>query len=139
MNAGKAKPRARSRSGFTLIEVMVALALVAIGLVALLGLHHQDLQSVIWAQDTSRAAMLAQVIMTGTELTGFPQVGTTSGDFQSLYRGQYPNFRWRKVVEPSEVFPDIRKVTIGVSYGPGFRRRFDLVEYIHGSLPEDQQ
>lgn len=130
--------RGQRVSGFTLLEVMIALAVVAIALVALLGLHHQDLQSVIQTQDRTRAAMLAQGVMTQAELGPFPQVGTTSGDFQSSYPGQYPNFKWEKVVQASGIFPDVRKVTIGVLYGPGFHRRFDLVEFIHGSLPEDQ-
>jgi general secretion pathway protein I len=127
------------KSGFTLLEVMIALAVVAIALLALLSLHHQDLQSVIWAQDMSHAAMLAQTVMTQTELAPFPQLGTTSGDFRSMYREQYPNFRWQKVVQASGMFPDVRKVTVSVLYGPGFHRRFDLVEYLHGSLPEGQQ
>ena len=50
--------------GFTLVEVMVAIAILGIAMLGLLGLHHQSLQSVIRAQDTTRAAMLAQAVMT---------------------------------------------------------------------------
>src|SRR5215469_17657932 len=43
-------------TGFTLIEVMVALAVVAIALVGLLGLQDQTLQSVVRASDMTTAA-----------------------------------------------------------------------------------
>ncbi len=128
-----------SRRGFTLLEVMIALAVLAIALFALLSLDHQDLQSVIRAQDMSRAAMLAQAMMTQVEISPFPEASTRSGDFQSMYRRQYPNFKWRRVIEPSAVFPDIRKVTVTVFYGPRFSRRFDLVEFVHNPIPPEQQ
>lgn len=132
-----ARRGAIGRRGFTLLEVMISLAVLAIALLALLGLDHQDLQSVIRTQDLSRAAMLAQALMTQAELGSIPEVATTTGDFQSMYPRQYPNFRWQRVVEPSAVFPDVREVTIVIFYGPAFRRRFQLVEFFHDpSQPE---
>ena len=127
-----------ARSGFTLLEVMVALAVVAIALLALLSLDHQDLQSVIRAQDLSRASMLAQALMTQVEIGPFPGVATTSGNFQSMYPKQYPGFRWQESVTPSATFPDLRKVTIVVFYGPGFDSRFELVEFMHNPNPPEQ-
>jgi general secretion pathway protein I len=129
----------RTRRGFTLLEVMIALAVLAVAMLALLALDHEDLQSVIRAQDLSRAAMLAQALMTQVEIGPFPQVENSSGDFQRMYPRQYPNFRWRKVVAASGTFPDVRKVTITVLYGPHFGRHFDLVEFVHDpAFPEDQ-
>ena len=52
---------------FTLLEVMVAMAILGIALLGLLGLHHQSMVSVIRAQQTTRAAMLAQAVMTEAE------------------------------------------------------------------------
>jgi len=123
--------RGESSRGFTLIEVMIAVAILSIALVALLALDHQDLQSVIHAQDMSRAAMLSQALMTQVELGGFPDLGTRSGNFQQMYRGKYPNFKWRQVVAKSGTFPDVHKVTITVFYGPHFSGSFDLVEFLH--------
>ncbi len=132
--AGKAARAARA--GFTLIEVLIAIAVLGIALLALLSLEHQDLQSVIRAQEISRAAMLAQALMTQAELERLPPLGTTSGNFDQLYPGQYPNFRWARSVEPSSVFPDLRKVEIHVIYGPHLGRNYAVVEFLHSPLPQ---
>ena len=78
--------------GFTLLEVMVAIAILGTALVSLLSLHHQSMQSVIRAQDMTRASMLAQAVMTEAELERFPDLGRRSGDFQSLFPGQFQDF-----------------------------------------------
>jgi general secretion pathway protein I len=114
-----------ARAGFTLLEVLIAIAVLGIALLALLSLEHQDLQSVIRGQDISRAAMLAQALMTQAETERFPQPGTTS-----------PNFRWTRSVEPSPVFPDLRKVEIHILYGPRLGRDYSVVEFMHNPLPQ---
>lgn len=124
------------RAGFTLLEVMIAVAVLGIALLALLALEHQDLQSVIRGQDISRAAMLAQVLMTQAELERFPALGTTSGNFDQLYSGRYPNFRWTRSVEPSSAFPDLRMVQIQVLYGPRLGRNYSVVEFMHNPAPQ---
>jgi len=137
--APSAKPRKSAfaaRAGFTLLEVLIAIAVLGIALLALLSLEHQDLQSVIRGQEISRAAMLAQSMMTQAELERFPPLGTTSGNFDQMYSGQYPNFRWARSVEPSPNFPDLRKVEIQVLYGPRFGRTYSVVEFMHNPLPQ---
>jgi general secretion pathway protein I len=128
----------RSDSGFTLIEVMIALAIVATALVALLGLQHQSLQSVIRGNDLTHAALLAQKIMSDSELERFPPIGDRVGDFQSFYPNQYPDFRWRRSVEGTSAFPDVRKVTVQILFGPGFHRKFEVVEFLHSPFPQNQ-
>ena len=125
-------------SGFTLLEVMIALAVVAIAMMALLGLHHQSLQSVIHSQDSTKAALLAQDLMSQAELQRFPEVGNRSGDFESLYPGRFKGFRWQQIVEPAAAFPDIRKVKVRIIYGPGMGRTFDLIEFMHNPKPMPQ-
>ncbi len=120
--------------GFTLIEVMVSLAVVAIALIALLGLQHQTMQSVVSASDMTKAALLAQELMTQTETGPFPNVGVTSGNFESLHPRRYPHFRWERRVEPSAVFFDIRKVRIIIHYGPRMSRSFELTEMLRNPM-----
>ncbi len=123
--------------GFTLLEVMVAIAILGTALVSLLSLHHQSMQSVIRAQDMTRASMLAQAVMTEAELERFPDLGTSRGDFQSSFPGQFQDFRWERIVEASANFPDVREVKIFVRYGPGQSRSFALVEFLHSPVPPD--
>ncbi len=124
-------------AGFTLLEVMVAIAILGTALVGLLGLHHQSLQSVIRAQDMTRASMLAQAVMTEAELERFPDLGKTSGDFQTSFPGQFQDFRWERIVQASSNFPDVREVKIFVRYGPNLGQSFALVEFLHSPIPPD--
>lgn len=121
-------------AGFTLIEVMVALAVVAIALVGLLGLQHTTLQSVVRASEITKAALLAQELMTQAETGQFPAVGVTTGTFETTHARQYRNFRWERSVEPSAVFQDVRKVRVRIRYGSRFGRIFDLTELIRNPL-----
>jgi prepilin-type N-terminal cleavage/methylation domain-containing protein len=125
---------AKSTAAFTLIEVMVSLVVIAIALIALLGLQHQTLESVMRANDLTTAALLAQEMMTQTETVPFPDLGVTSGNFESLHPRQYPNFRWERRVEASAVFFDIRKIRVIIHYGPRLRRSFELTELLRNPM-----
>ena len=129
------RARTSIAAAFTLLEVMIAVSFVGIALVALLSLHHSDMQAVIRAQDLSRAAMLAQAVMTQAEMERFPPWGDTKGDFSNLYRGQFRNFRWQRSVVQSPLFPSVCRVEVRVFYGPRYRNRFELVEFMHNPAP----
>jgi general secretion pathway protein I len=126
----------QSNAGFTLLEVLIAIGVLGIALMALLSLHHEDLQSVIRAQEISRAEMLAQTLMTQAELRRWPPLGTTKGDFSEIYPKQYPNYRWEQAVTKSAAFPDLRKVEVRIYYGPNFDRSFNVVEFLHDPMPQ---
>jgi general secretion pathway protein I len=130
--------RHRLSDGFTLLEVMLAMAVLGIALMALLALHHQSLQSVIHGQDISRAAQLAQAIMSVAEMERFPNPGVTKGNFQSLFPNEYPNFKWVQIVSLSGVFPDVCKVQVTVYYGPKQSKSFTLTEFLHNPIPIEQ-
>jgi type IV pilus assembly protein PilV len=51
--------RARTAAGFTLIEVMVTLALLSFGLLGLVAVQAKAMQMSVSAEDTSRASLLA--------------------------------------------------------------------------------
>ncbi len=130
-------PFERAR-GFTLLEVMVAMAILGIALLGLLGLQHQSMQSVIRAQQSTRASMLAQAVMTEAELERYPDLGHKSGDFQASFPGEFPDYRWEREVDPSGMFPDVRVVKVLIRYGPTLAQNFELVEYLHSPIPLDQ-
>jgi general secretion pathway protein I len=132
-------PRASHQRGFTLLEVMVAIAILGISLLALLGLHHSSLQSVIRSQDTTQAVMLAQALMTEAELERFPPVGNSSGNFDNMFPGLYRNFQWQRQVMQAPTFPDVRIVKVLVLYGAGLHRTFALTEYLHEPSIEESE
>ena len=123
------------KRGFTLLEVMIAVAFIGVALIALLSLHHSDLQSVIRGQDLTKAAMLAQSVMTQAEVERFPDTGWTQGDFSGTHPNQYPNFKWKRTVEQSPLYPNVRRIRVRILYGPGFRQAFNLTEFMHNPNP----
>ncbi|MDO8432968.1 MAG: prepilin-type N-terminal cleavage/methylation domain-containing protein [Candidatus Binatus sp.] len=133
------KARRDRAAGFTLIEVMFAMAILGVSLMGLLSLQHQGLQSVIRSQDMTQAAMLAQTVITQAEFDRFPVIGRTSGNFESLFPGKYRNYRWQRIVSASGMFPDVRKVTVFVYYGPKLGRSFSLTEFLHSPMPPEAQ
>jgi general secretion pathway protein I len=85
-------------AGFTLLEVMVALAIVAIALVPLLRLHLLSLDATMRAQDLTTAVLLAQEHLAA--LPPFPEPGEEKGGYDDP---TLAGFRWQTVVTESEV------------------------------------
>ena len=84
--------RARTQAGYTLIEIIVAFAILALGLTLLLGTLSGATRQVRQAGDAGRAALHAQSLL--DEFGELPQPGTREGE---LDEGRY---RWRLQVAP---------------------------------------
>lgn len=116
----------KDKAGFTLFEVMIALAILAIALVLLLGLRNTDMQVAETSERMTLATFLAQEKMTEVELAGFPDQGEHSGDFED----RYPGFYWHETVVPTP-FDFAREVEIAVSWQEGGgERSVDLHTYV---------
>jgi prepilin-type N-terminal cleavage/methylation domain-containing protein len=94
--------------GFTLLEVMIALAILAAALVVLLGAQTRAVVSTSRANSTATAAQLARGKMFDLEdeiLTdGFTtSVETEWGDFRDE---GYEGYEWEALIEPVEITPD---------------------------------
>lgn len=123
--------------GFTLLEVMIAVGVLGIAMLALLSLHDSNLRSILRGEELSTASSLAQGLMSDAELERVPIPGRTMGTFDQLFPGgAYHGFRWERIVSLSGTFPDIRQVQITVFYGPFFSRSFSLVEFLHDPTPQ---
>ena len=112
-------PRARrrtARAGFTLLEVLVAVAVLGLALVSLLGLHVRTLALIDRDQRVTEATLLARALMTEAEVGTFPDIGVTNGDFDERYPDRYPDLRWEREVLPSPL-PDLREVHVRVFRG----------------------
>jgi type II secretion system protein I len=82
----------RSR-GFTLIEVLVALAIVAIGMAAVLGTLTSSASTVLYMRDKTLAQWIALNHIAEVRLKGqLPSLGNTEGDLD--YAGQ--KWHWRQ-------------------------------------------
>ena len=99
-----------SRSGFTLLEVLVSLAILATAFAAVLRLHSDSMNMVIAGRVHTKALELAQYKMTEIELAGIQNVDLLSGDFAE----QAPDYRWELQVEPAAMDP-WSKVTVVVA------------------------
>ena len=103
-------------TGFTLLEVLVAMAVLAVALVSLLGLYNRSLTLTLRAQQLSTGMLLAQEMLTHTQLDGMAASRMTSGDFSTLHPGQYPEFRWQRTIRPTPL-KDLWEIRVGVAWG----------------------
>ena len=103
----------RLPKGFTLLEVLVAMSILATALVALLSLHGRNIQVVASDRRIVRATLLAQETLTRLLLDQpFPDLGELEGEFTSD-----PDYRWRVEVEPgptAELEEWVRQVRVRI-------------------------
>lgn len=88
----------RSQRGFTLLEIMAALSIIAIVLVSVYRMHAQTISMNYEVRFYTTAPMLAQTKMAEIESRILEDVGDDSGDFGE----QFPNYRWNIVVDDVE-------------------------------------
>lgn len=121
-----AKPLKAER-GFTLLEMVMAMALFAIALPVLLGLRNRDVELLRYADSLTTATLLAQEKLFETELMGFPQTGEQTGDFENLPPGSLASasvkergrdFRWTRTVMATP-FEVVREVRIRIAWPRG--------------------
>ena len=85
----------RNREGFTLLEVMVAVSIMAMVLVSLLGLKNRSMQDVMLAEHITTATMLARRMMVETLLAKPRQPAEDEGVFpeEEYQEGPVPTDR----------------------------------------------
>ena len=115
-NATRADASGHGAAGFTLLEVLVAVAIVGVALVMLLRLHLLSLDATLAAQDLTTAVLLAEGKM-ATFMAESPDEGEEQGQFDG------PNlerFRWTTSVTEHALDPgngnDGREGAIGVRH-----------------------
>lgn len=113
--------------GFTLLEVMIAMAILALALPILLGLRNWDLDLHARAGDITAATMLAQEKLVEAELSPIFPIGETSGDFQNPPPGyqalgdianRADKYRWKRIVTTTPLNA-VREVKIQIIWQQG--------------------
>ena len=103
----------RRNRGFTLIEVLVALVIVAVGMSVLMGALSSSARTVFYMQDKIFAEWLAlnqiATLRIGLQQGQIPPTGTTNGDLDFGNR----SWHWRQDVVASQV-PGINRIDFKV-------------------------
>lgn len=116
---GESDNKADFRKGFTLIEVMIAMSIIAIVAVSVLSLHSQSIMMTTETQFQATAPMLAQKRMSEIETAYEDNQGEDSGSFGETFVG----YTWHSLVEDVEsenlesVADDLKKITVTVYLG----------------------
>ncbi|MDU9048339.1 MAG: type II secretion system minor pseudopilin GspI [Candidatus Electrothrix sp. Rat3] len=85
-------PRKKSpQTGFTLLEVMVAVAIIAMSFVSLLGSQSQSISIAGISRFETIAAMLAREKLSELQLTGFEQASNSAGQFED----EFTDYSWQ--------------------------------------------
>ena len=103
--------------GFTLLEVIIAVAILGASLAILLGAVNKNLILASRSKNLSIASSLAQQKLGEIELAGYPEVGEEQGVFE-----ESPGFNWHLNVLPyniAQLGTEIRVVLLTVTWDEG--------------------
>jgi len=104
-------------SGFTLLEVLIAMAIMAIVLISVYRLQFQTLSMTTANRFYTQAPMLAQSKMAQLEATSSDAVSGDSGDFGD----KFPGYGWSVATEDvssealGEVAEDLKRIDVTVT------------------------
>ncbi len=103
-------------TGFTLLEVLVALAVIAIAFVTLLGWHARNIRTIAYNQNLSRAVLLARerasLVQFRVLQDGIEGARNEAGPIDG-----YPGFYFDQEVFPTGI-EELRQVVVRVYWDP---------------------
>jgi type II secretion system protein I len=104
-----------NRRGFTLLEVLVSLAILSITLL----LAYEVLSGAIAAEDRSERWTVASFLgetLARESIAGWPETGDTEGKFAA----PMDSYSWKRSIRPA-AHPDAREVHVTVTWSAGGR------------------
>lgn len=108
---GKGPPhRAASARGFTLLEVMIAMAILAIALVTVYQSQSQSISMAGSSRFLTTASLLAQGRMAEIDAADPRQVADGNGDFGE----EFPGYQWRVEISDTEIAA-LKKIILTVT------------------------
>jgi len=114
-----------SRVGFTLLEVLVAVAILAIAMVAILKANVQNLDALTKSREMTTASLLAASKLAEIEAAGAANWSESQGDFGD----DYPEFTWQ-VETASTAVDGLERITVIVQRSEGVAGREISIEEI---------
>ena len=109
-------------NGFTLLEVMVAVAILAMVLVTLLAVKNRSTEDVMFADHITTATLLAKRVMTDTLSSGQLKKTEDQGEFDE---DEFKDYTWQKTIAPMQLEGvggiAIMKVRVAVLWKEGMR------------------
>jgi len=108
----------RSSTGFTLLEIMVAISIIAIVLVTVYRMHAQTISMNVISRFNTVAPVLAKQILTQNETKTLDELADDSGDFGK----EFTDYKWQvsvKEVESEalgEIAKDVKQIEVTVSF-----------------------
>ena len=130
-----------SMRGYTLIEVIVAFALLAAALTLLLGTLSGAARQVRGSADAGRAALYAQSVMAQVGVGEVLKPGRTDGEFEDgRYRWALDVQRWNDPLKPANALddpsaPQLLEVRLGIEWGEGGPRERLLLRTLRLMAP----
>jgi general secretion pathway protein I len=112
-----------SAQGFTLLEVLVAVAILAIAMVAILKANVQNLDSLTKSREMTTASLLASSKLAEIEAAGVANWSESQGDFGE----DYPEFTWQVETTSTEV-DGLERITVIVQRSEGVAGREVSIE-----------
>lgn len=106
------------KKGFTFLEIMIALAIISIALIAALRAQSQSIRTASEMAEKVKLINMARMKMTETEMYGFPDTGESEGEFED-----YPGYRWEVDVKP------VSSSLLGIDVG-GINLAFDELRQV---------
>jgi general secretion pathway protein I len=117
----------RTQRGFTLLEVMVAVAILAMVLVTLMGVQNGSTRDVMLADHITTATLLAKRMMTETLLTGTLTPKEDEGEFPE---DEFKDYTWKKTISLVPLEVKLLEVRVAVLWKEGERQEMvELASY----------
>ncbi|MBW1912913.1 MAG: prepilin-type N-terminal cleavage/methylation domain-containing protein [Deltaproteobacteria bacterium] len=128
----------KKESGFTLLEVMVALSIIAIALTAVLGLQSQSISLASEAKFGTTASLLAQKKMAEILAEKPEDVKSDSGDFGD----DFPDYAWQSTVNdvasniPEDLQDRLKQIDLKILWDDSELYQYGLRTYCFVPGPE---
>lgn len=113
----KRNTKQNAASGFTLLEVLISVAIIAIAFVTLIGSQSQSVSVADRTRFAVTSALLAQQKLAEIESTDFGEIFSESGDFGDSFKG----YEWESEVT------ELSEEETGIPKSSGMLKAVDLV------------